>query len=129
MVNNQDLTEPAKNAGADMVITASATVGHLLALSAVTKNLVGVVFSEKIGTQEIAEFSIFKSSKLIGKGVQEVSKLAAIIGVVRDEKVVKKHSTRPSPSKKTTPCSSWAIRRNFKPWKKRQKPYETAANN
>jgi voltage-gated potassium channel len=89
VVNNQDLTEPAKNAGADMVITASATIGHLLALSAVTKNLVGVVFSEKIGTQEIAEFSIFRSSKLIGKGVQEVSKFAAIIGVVRDEKVVK----------------------------------------
>ena len=49
VVNNQDLTEPAKNAGADMVITASATIGHLLALSAVTKNLVGVVFSEKSG--------------------------------------------------------------------------------
>jgi voltage-gated potassium channel len=88
VVHDHSLIETAKNAGADMVIPASVTVGHLLALSAVTKDLVGVVFSEKIGTKEIAEFSIFKSSKLIGKGLQEVSKFAAIIGVVRDNKVV-----------------------------------------
>ena len=88
VVHDQSLTETAKNAGADMVIPASVTVGHLLALSAVTKDLVGVVFSEKIGTKEIAEFSIFKSSKLIGKGLQEIAKFAAVIGVVRDDKVV-----------------------------------------
>jgi voltage-gated potassium channel len=88
VVHDQSLIETAKNAGADMVVPASVTVGHLLALSAVTKDLVGVVFSEKIGTKEIAEFSIFKSSKLIGKGLQEVSKFAAVIGVVRDNRVV-----------------------------------------
>ncbi len=47
-----------------------------------------MVFSEKIGTKEIAEFSIFRSSKLIGKGLQEVAKFAAVIGVVHDDKVV-----------------------------------------
>ncbi len=88
VVHDQTLIETAKNAGADMVIPSSVTVGHLLALSAVTKDLVGVVFSEKIGAQEIAEFSIFKSSKLIGKGLQEISKVVAIIGVVRDGKIV-----------------------------------------
>ncbi len=88
VVHDQALSETAKNAGADMVIPASVTVGHLLALSAVTKDLVGVVFSEKIGTKEIAEFSIFKSSKLIGKDLREVSKYAAVVGVVRDEKVL-----------------------------------------
>lgn len=88
VVHDQTLIETAKNAGADMVIPASVTVGHLLALSAVTKDLVGVVFSEKIGTKEIAEFSIFKSSKLIGKGLQEVSKFASVVGVVRNDKVV-----------------------------------------
>lgn len=88
VVHDQGLTDTAKNAGADMVIPASVTVGHLLALSAVTKDLVGVVFSEKIGTKEIAEFSIFKSSKLIGKGLQEVSKFAAVVGVVRKDKVL-----------------------------------------
>jgi len=88
VIHDQGLAETAKNAGADMVIPASVTVGHLLALSAVTKDLVGVVFSEKIGTKEIAEFSIFKSSKLIGKGLQEVSKLAAVVGVIRDNKVL-----------------------------------------
>jgi Trk K+ transport system NAD-binding subunit len=82
------LIETAKNAGADMVVPASVTVGHLLALSAVTKDLVGVVLSEKIGTKEIAEFSIFKSSKLIGRGLQEVSKFAVVIGVLRDNIVV-----------------------------------------
>jgi voltage-gated potassium channel len=88
VVHDQSLVETAKNAGADMVIPSSVTVGHLLALSAVTKDLVGVVFSEKIGTKEIAEFSIFKSSKLVGKGLSEISKFATVIGVVRDEKVV-----------------------------------------
>ncbi len=89
VVHDQNLTETAKNAGADMVISSSITVGHLLALSAVTNDLVGVVFSEKIGTKEIAEFSIFKSSKLIGKSLQELSKYASVIGVVRNNEVVK----------------------------------------
>ena len=88
VINDQDLIETAKTAGADVVIPASITVGRLLALSAVTKNLVGVVYSEKIGTKEIAEFSIFKTSQLIGKNLQEVSKFATIIGVVRDDAVV-----------------------------------------
>jgi voltage-gated potassium channel len=89
VVHDEDLLETAKNAGADMVIPSSVTVGHLLALSAVTKDLVGVVFSEKIGTKEIAQFSIFKASPLIGKGLQEVSKFATVIGVVRDDLVLK----------------------------------------
>jgi len=88
VVHDQNLIETGKNAGADMVIPASITVGHLLALSAVTKDLVGIVFSEKIGTKEIAQFSIFKKSVLIGKGMQEVSKLAAVIGVIRDDQVL-----------------------------------------
>lgn len=88
VINDRDLIDTAKTAGADVVIPASITVGRLLALSAVTKNLVGVVYSEKIGTKEIAEFSVFKTSKLIGKGLQEVSKFATIIGVVRDDAVV-----------------------------------------
>jgi len=88
VVHDQSLIETSRDAGADMVIPASVTVGHLLALSAVTKDLVGIVFSEKIGTKEIAQFSIFKKSALIGKGMQEVSKLATLIGVVRDDQVV-----------------------------------------
>lgn len=89
VVHNPTLTETAKNAGADMVISSSVTVGHLIALSEVTKNLVGIVFSERIGAQEIAEFSIFKSSKLIGKGLQEISQYVTIIGLLREGKVIK----------------------------------------
>jgi voltage-gated potassium channel len=85
VVHDETLVETARNAGADVVIPASVTVGHLLALSAVTKNLVGVVFSERVGTKEIAEFSLFRTSPLIGKGLQEVAKLAVVIGVVRGE--------------------------------------------
>jgi voltage-gated potassium channel len=88
VVHDSDLIEAAKSSGADMVIPASATIGHLLALSAATKDLVGIVFSEEIGTKEIARFSVFKSSKLIGKGLREVSKLATIIGMVRAGAVV-----------------------------------------
>jgi voltage-gated potassium channel len=89
VVHNPSLTETAKNAGADMVIPSTVTVGHLLALSAVTKNIVGIVFSERIGAQEIAEFAVFKNSKLIGKGLQEISKCATIIGVLRDGAVIR----------------------------------------
>jgi Trk K+ transport system NAD-binding subunit len=89
VVHDQALAETAKAAGADMVIPSSVTVGHLLALSAVTNNLVGVVFSEKIGTKQIAEFSVFKSSPLIGKSMAEISDCATIIGLVRGGVVVK----------------------------------------
>ena len=88
VVHDPNLVGMAKNAGADVIIPASVTVGHLLALSAVTKDIVGVVFSEKIGTKEIAEFSIFKSSPLIGKGLKEVAKLAVVIGVIRGQQVL-----------------------------------------
>ena len=88
VVHDAELIESAKNAGADVVIPSSVTVGHLLALSAATKDVVGVVFSEEVGTKEIARFSVFKSSKLIGKGMQEVFTLATVIGVVRGPSVV-----------------------------------------
>jgi voltage-gated potassium channel len=84
VVHDSDLTDTAKNAGANTVIPSSVTLGHLLALSAITEDLVGVVFSEKIGTKEIAQFSIFKSSPLIGQQLQAISSLASVIGVIRE---------------------------------------------
>jgi len=87
VVHDPGLVDTAKSVGANMVIPDSVTVGHLLALSAVTRGLVGIVFSEKIGAKEIAEFSIFRSSPLIGKGLQEVAKYGSVIGVIRDGKV------------------------------------------
>lgn len=89
VVHNASLTETAKNAGADMVIPSTVTVGYLLALSAVTKNIVGVMFSELIGAQEIAEFMVSKSSKLVGKNLREVAQYATVIGVLRECKMVK----------------------------------------
>jgi voltage-gated potassium channel len=88
VVHDSSLIETAKNAGANTVIPSAVTLGHLLALSAVTEDLVGVVFSEKIGTKEIAQFTVFKSSPLIGKGLATVSSLATIIGVVRKDALV-----------------------------------------
>jgi len=89
VVQSPSLIETAKNAGADMVIPSTVTVGHLLALSAVTKNLVGIVFSERMGAKEIAEFTVNKSSKLIGKGLQEIAQYATIIGLLQKGKPVK----------------------------------------
>jgi voltage-gated potassium channel len=90
VVHDPQLTETAKCAGADMVIPTSVTVGHLLALSAINKGLIGLIFSDKFGAKEIAEFSIHSSSKLIGKGLQEIAKYGSIIGVVRDGQLVNK---------------------------------------
>jgi voltage-gated potassium channel len=88
VVHDPSLVDTAKTAGASMVIPDSVTVGHLLALSAITKGLVGIVFSERLGAKEIAEFTIFHASPLIGKGLAEVSKYGSIIGVIRNDKVV-----------------------------------------
>jgi voltage-gated potassium channel len=88
VVYDEQLTDTAKNAGADVVIPSSVSVGHLLALSAVTRDLVGVVFSEKVGTKEIAQFSVFKSSKLIGKKLPELTQFAHVIGLVRGGELI-----------------------------------------
>ncbi len=83
VVHDEQLIETAKNAGADVTIPSSVSVGHLLALSATTKDLVGMVFSESVGTKEIAQFSVFKSSKLIGQTLQDITGLAHVMGIVR----------------------------------------------
>lgn len=88
VVHDEQLIDTAKNAGADVTVPSSVSVGHLLALSAVTRDLVGIVFSEKVGTKEIAQFSVFKSSKLIGKKLQDVTSLAHVIGLVRKQQLV-----------------------------------------
>lgn len=87
VVNDPSLVETAKDAGANVVIPSSVAVGQLLAFSAGAKDLAGVVFSEKMGTQGITEFMIPESSPLIGKKLQEVAKLAKVAGVLRDGKV------------------------------------------
>jgi len=88
VVHDEQLMETARNAGADVVIPSSVSVGHLLALSAVTRDLVGIVFSEKVGTKEIAQFSVFKASKLIGKKLPELAQLAHVIGLVRGGELI-----------------------------------------
>jgi voltage-gated potassium channel len=88
VVHDEQLTETARNAGADVVIPSSVSVGHLLALSAITRDLVGIVFSEKVGTKEIAQFSVFKKSKLIGKRLDELTQFAHVIGIVRGGELI-----------------------------------------
>ena len=88
VVHDEQLTDTAKDAGADVVVPSSVSVGHLLALSAVTKDLVGIVLSERVGTKEIAQFSVFKSSKLIGKRLPDLTKFAHVIGVVRKGELI-----------------------------------------
>lgn len=88
VVHDEQLTDTAKNAGANVVIPSSVSVGHLLALSAITQDLVGIVFSEKVGTKEIAQFSVFKGSKLIGKKLPELTQYAHVIGLVRGGELI-----------------------------------------
>jgi voltage-gated potassium channel len=88
VVHDEQLVDTARNAGADVTIPSSVSVGHLLALSAVTRDLVGIVFSEKVGTKEIAQFSVFKSSRLVGKKLQELAQFAHVIGIVRKGELI-----------------------------------------
>jgi voltage-gated potassium channel len=83
VVHDTDLMDASQSAGADMVIPSSATVGHLLALSATTQNLVGIVVSQELGEKEIVRFVLSESSAILGKGLHEVSRHATIISVVR----------------------------------------------
>jgi voltage-gated potassium channel len=89
VVHDDQMVNTAKDAGADVVISSSLSVGHLLALSATTKDLVGIVFSERVGTKEIAQFSVFRSSKLIGQGLQDLTRLAHVVGVVRNNELIR----------------------------------------
>jgi len=89
VVHDEQLVETAKNAGADVVIPSSVSVGHLLALSATTKDLVGIVFSERVGTKEIAQFSVFRSSPLIGQGPSSLTRLAHVVGIVRNDELLR----------------------------------------
>ena len=88
VVHDEQLMDTAKNAGADVTIPSSISVGHLLALSATTRDLVGIVFSEKVGTKEIAQFSVFKASKLVGKRLQDLTQFAHVIGIVRNQELI-----------------------------------------
>lgn len=83
VVHDADLVDAAKSAGADTVIPSSITVGHFLALAAITRNLVGFVVSEELGEREIVRFMASKSSGLIGKGLQEISEYGTVISIVR----------------------------------------------
>jgi voltage-gated potassium channel len=88
IVHEPSLVEMARNAGADVVIPSSITLGHLLAFAAVTPEAVGLIDSEKIGKEGIAEFSIVSSSRLVGAKLQDAAKLATIAGVERDGAIV-----------------------------------------
>lgn len=89
VVHDNQLTDTAKNAGADVVIPSSVSVGHLLALSATTRDLVGIVFSERVGTKEIAQFSVFRLSKLIGQRLSDLTRFAHVVGIVRNGDLIR----------------------------------------
>ena len=89
VVHDSQLIDTTKNAGADLVIPSSVAVGQLLALSAVTKDLVGIVFSEKIGTKEIAQFTVFQVFKAHWEETQGGCGKSTVVGVVRNEELVK----------------------------------------
>lgn len=89
VVHDEQLVDTAKNAGADVVVPATVSIGHLLALSATTRDLVGFVFSEKLGAKEIAQFSVFKSSPLIGRPVSALTEHAHVVGIVRQDELIR----------------------------------------
>ena len=87
VVHDSTMTDMAKDAGANVVIPSSATVGELLAFSADNKDLVGVVFTQNMKTKGINEFTVHMPSPIIGKKLREIAEKANILGVVRDGKV------------------------------------------
>jgi len=90
ILHEPSLIEMAKNAGADVVIPSSIALGHLLAFSAVTPDAVGLIISDKIGNQGIAEFPIAsRSSPLVGAKLEDVAKIVVIAGVERDGVIVR----------------------------------------
>ncbi len=87
VVHDPSLTEMAKDAGANVVIPSTATIGELLAFSADNTDLVGVVFTQNMKTQRIGELTIRAPSPIIGKKLHEVAEMEKIIGALRGGRV------------------------------------------
>jgi Trk K+ transport system NAD-binding subunit len=86
VVHDPSLVEMEKAAGADVVIPSTVAVGNLLAFSANNKDLVGVVFTQKMKNEGISQYTIRASSPFIGKKLREVTQTMNVIGALRDGK-------------------------------------------
>lgn len=84
VVHDPSLVDMEKAAGADVVIPSTVAVGNLLAFSADYKDLVGVVFTQKMKNEGVSQYTIHASSPLIGKKLKEVTQKMNVIGALRD---------------------------------------------
>ena len=75
-----------KAAGANVVIPSTVAVGNLLAFSADDKDLIGVVFTQKMKNEGVSQYTIPAQSPLIGKKLGEITQTMNVIGALRDGK-------------------------------------------
>jgi Trk K+ transport system NAD-binding subunit len=86
VVHDPSLLEMEKSAGANVVIPSTVAIGNLLAFSADNKDLVGVVFTQKMKNEAISQYTIRAPSPLIGKKLREITQTMNVIGALRDGK-------------------------------------------
>jgi len=84
VVHDPSLVEMAKDAGANVVIPSTVAIGNLLAFSADNKDLMGVVFTQKMKNEDISEYAVNATSPLIGKKLTELTGTVKVIGALRD---------------------------------------------
>jgi Trk K+ transport system NAD-binding subunit len=83
VVHDPSLVEMEKAAGADVVIPSTVAVGNLLAFSADNRDLVGVVFTQKMKTEGISQYTVSAQSPIVGKKLKDVPQSMNIIGALR----------------------------------------------
>jgi voltage-gated potassium channel len=80
IVNENELMDEAKAAQADVVIAPSDIIGHILAVSAISKEVAGVFTSDRMRGKEIAEFEIERE----GLKRADLEKICPVLLIIRE---------------------------------------------
>ena len=84
IVNDKELVEAARGAGADMVIPVQDLMGQVLALSSISKEVAGVFLTDTLRSRHVAEFEVKSSGMRYG----QLNKIAPILMVSRRGNVI-----------------------------------------
>lgn len=85
VVHDRDLVPSAKMAGADVVVPTANILGDLLGLSAVSREVAGVILSSKVPGRYLAEFEVPKGRDIT---FARLNALAPVLLVMQDGKML-----------------------------------------
>ncbi|MGC8670278.1 MAG: potassium channel family protein [Thermoprotei archaeon] len=84
IVNDKELVEGAKTAGADVVVVPSELIGNVLALSAISDEVEGVFLNNSLGFRHIASFNVERD----GVDYKDLKGICPILFVKRGDEII-----------------------------------------